>query len=276
MTDSLDIAEVVRRTKLSSRTLRFYETRGLVKPMRTASGRRFFGPAELSRLHQITILKAAGLSLSQMAQLFSGEHMDLVQMLNAQQSILADSKAQIEQAQAIIQFALSRIDRGDPVDTVTLCALIESGTRTMKQEPKEWREVTSRYFNAEERMQWAESHAKMGDDFDYSDYDAKWRDLGGRIKSALPLSPNSDEARAFVREWFALLKPFAETATPAMWNATIAMYDDMERWPDHSGSKADPGFDIEVWNFMKQASAAAFAKGELQPFAATISKGDDQ
>ena len=60
MTDSLPINEVVRRTGLTSRTLRFYETKGLVAPLRTASGRRIFGARELSRLHQI----AGDLSLS--------------------------------------------------------------------------------------------------------------------------------------------------------------------------------------------------------------------
>ena len=39
MSDSVDIAEVARLTGLTSRALRFYEARGLVKPLRTASGR---------------------------------------------------------------------------------------------------------------------------------------------------------------------------------------------------------------------------------------------
>ena len=123
MSDSLDIAEVVRRTGLSSRALRYYEARGLIAPLRTASGRRLFGPSELARLHQITILKAAGLSLSQMADLLSGAEMDFGHMLNAQLKILDDDKAQIEQAQAVIHFALSRIEQGDAVDAATLCLL---------------------------------------------------------------------------------------------------------------------------------------------------------
>ena len=56
MTDSLTIGEVVRRTGLTTRALRFYEARGLVNPLRTAAGRRLYGAAELERIHQIVAL----------------------------------------------------------------------------------------------------------------------------------------------------------------------------------------------------------------------------
>ena len=36
MDDALDIREVVRKTGLTSRALRFYEARGLVAPVRTS------------------------------------------------------------------------------------------------------------------------------------------------------------------------------------------------------------------------------------------------
>ncbi|MEO7465900.1 MAG: MerR family transcriptional regulator, partial [Sphingobium limneticum] len=63
MTDLMDISAVVRATGLTSRALRFYEGRGLVAPLRTASGRRMFGRSDLLRLHRIVMLKRAGFSL---------------------------------------------------------------------------------------------------------------------------------------------------------------------------------------------------------------------
>ncbi|MBA4045442.1 MAG: MerR family transcriptional regulator, partial [Erythrobacter sp.] len=56
MSDSFSIQEVVRRTGLTSRALRFYEARGLIAPLRASSGRRFYGAAELERIHQIVTL----------------------------------------------------------------------------------------------------------------------------------------------------------------------------------------------------------------------------
>lgn len=38
MENGYDIGEVARATGLTSRVLRFYETRGLVTPLRTAGG----------------------------------------------------------------------------------------------------------------------------------------------------------------------------------------------------------------------------------------------
>ena len=59
MAESLDIAQVARLNGLTSGALRFYEARGLVAPLRSASGRRHYGPAELERLHQVMAMKRA-------------------------------------------------------------------------------------------------------------------------------------------------------------------------------------------------------------------------
>ncbi|MEJ8631597.1 MerR family transcriptional regulator [Sphingomonas sp. I4] len=60
----LDIAEIARATGLSSRALRFYEARGLIRPLRSEGGRRIFGAGELERLHAIIALKRAGFTLA--------------------------------------------------------------------------------------------------------------------------------------------------------------------------------------------------------------------
>src|SRR5688572_33352274 len=90
MPDSLDIAEVARLTGLTSRALRFYEARGLVTPLRTASGRRHYGPAELERLHQIVAMKRAGLTLAQIHSMTAGRRIDLRALVAAQIEVLAD------------------------------------------------------------------------------------------------------------------------------------------------------------------------------------------
>ena len=84
MPDSLDIAEVARLTGLTSRALRFYEARGLVTPLRTASGRRHYGPAELERLHQIVAMKRAGLTLAQIQAMTAARRIDLRRIVAAQ------------------------------------------------------------------------------------------------------------------------------------------------------------------------------------------------
>ena len=93
MVDSLDITEVARRTGLTTRALRFYEARGLVTPLRSYNGRRHYGPAELERVHQIVMLKRAGLSLSDIGRMSARRPIDLGQLIEAKLAAIADQAA---------------------------------------------------------------------------------------------------------------------------------------------------------------------------------------
>lgn len=261
LASAIDMRELVRRTGLTSRAVRFYEARGLITPLRTYNGKRLFGAAELERVHQIVVLKSAGLSLAQMKSLFDGKTVDLAALLNAQLAMLTEQQEQINAAQTIIHFALSRIARSEPLDAATFCSLIESGDKMLNQEPKEWKEVTDRYFTAEEKAHWAERMADMPGDFDYQAYDAQWKNLGSRIKAALPLQADSAAAQNFVDEWHGLLKPMAQIYSPEMWNGAVRMYDNMDDWAGSGEGQPDPGFDKQVWDFIKQATAARLATG---------------
>jgi MerR family transcriptional regulator, thiopeptide resistance regulator len=277
MIDSLDIAKVARLTGLSSRAIRFYEARGLIKPLRSASGRRYFGSGELERLHQIMILKAAGLSLGQMLNLFSRPSYDLPQMLGAQMQLLNEQKSEIERAQQIIAFTLARIDRGEPVNAETLCSLIESGDKMMQQEPKEWRVVNERYFSPEQRARWAEAWSQLGDDFDQDQYGKEWEALGREIEAAFPMAPEGELAQNFVSRWYGLLAPFAKVATPDMWNGAVAMYENMDEWAGTEAGQANPGFSKSVWDFMKKATAARLATSAMaEPLAPSYGDPNSQ
>ncbi|RDU97743.1 MerR family transcriptional regulator [Trinickia dinghuensis] len=58
------IGELARRTGISERMLRYYEHEGLLKPKRTDSGYRDYGPEEVDAAHRIRVLSAAGLKIS--------------------------------------------------------------------------------------------------------------------------------------------------------------------------------------------------------------------
>jgi len=252
MAESLDIAEVARRTGLTARALRFYEARGLLTPLRTASGRRHYGPAELARIHQIMALKRAGLSLAQIQALTSRRSLDLRAIVAAQRDALDAQAREIGRARNLLTAILSRIDRSEPIDVATFCSLIESGERLMTKE--KWDAVTSRYFSDEDKAAFAATMCNMSADFDQDAYGVRWKDLGGRIKAALPLDPASDRAQAFLAEWQALLKPFADVATPAMMSATTRFYEKMDEWQGEGEGRVDPGFDAEVFRFIQAAS----------------------
>lgn len=251
MTDSLTINEVVRRTGLTSRALRFYEARGLLSPLRTASGRRVYSAAQIERIHQIVTLKKAGLSLAQIGRLFDNKPLDLAELLRGQLSILSAQAEEIAVAQNNLATALSRIDSGEPLDAATLCSLIKDGEKNMTED--NWKQVIDRYYTPEEQAHWLENAAPILPEFNSEEYHNQWKELSSRIEAALPMAPDSEQALGFVREWFTLLEPFSKVATPEMWEGSQKLYDNMPEWE----GKVDTGFSSKVWAFMSKAGKIA-------------------
>ncbi|MFL9841498.1 MerR family transcriptional regulator [Sphingomonas sp. ST-64] len=251
MIESLDIAEVARRSGITARALRFYEARGLLRPLRTASGRRCYGPAELEQVHRIVLLKRAGLSLAQIQRLTAHAPVDLGRLVDVQLETLAEQAAEIEAARALLRTVKSRIDSGERIDVATFCSLIRQGDMQMSQQ-QQWDKVADRFFTAEEKAQFEATMAQLPADFDHADYTRGWADLGARIKAALPLDPASVQAQAFVAEWREMLAPFNAVATPAMKAGVQRMYERMDTWQ----GQADPGFDAEVFAFIQSALRA--------------------
>src|SRR4051794_29768786 len=108
MEQPLDIREVARRTGLTCRALRFYEARGLLRPLRTYSGRRVYGAGELARIQQILALKRAGLTLAQIGRLTSGRSLDLTVIIDAQLALIEERKAELDEAEALLISVKSR------------------------------------------------------------------------------------------------------------------------------------------------------------------------
>ncbi len=253
---SLTIDQVVRQTGLTSRALRFYEARGLLKPLRTASGRRLFDSDELARVHQIVTLKKAGLSLMQIGRLIDRKALNMETLIRDQIDHLDAQARQIEVARATLKAALSRIEGGAPLDAETLCALIRDGDRIMMEE--KWMAVIDRYYTPEQQAHWREHVMPQVPELSQEAYHRQWQALSGRIEAALPLDHGSDQALAFVREWFTLLEPFSKIATEQMWLESREFYAGLPDWE----KEVDPGFSSAVWNFILQATKAARAAGK--------------
>ncbi len=67
----MDISDVARRTGLPASTLRFYESKGLIKAVSAAGERRRFAPGVLDQLALIALGQAGGLSLDEIQAMLS-------------------------------------------------------------------------------------------------------------------------------------------------------------------------------------------------------------
>ena len=251
--ETFDIAEVARRTGLTSRALRFYEARGLLAPLRTYSGRRLYGAGELERVNQIVALKRAGLTLAQIDALTRGRRIDLGALIVAQLAALEAKSEELEQARSLLLTVKSRIDRGEPVDAATFCSLIRNEELTMTAD--QWNKVTDRYFTPEEKAEFA-ANPPVGD-FNQAEYSAKWQDLGKRVEAAMPLGPDSPQAQALYDEWQALLAPFTKAATPAMMSGVTSFYEKMDEW---QGEMANTPFNAATFSFIQEIGKGRTAR----------------
>lgn len=252
MSDGYDIGEVARATGLTARALRFYEARGLVAPLRTARGRRVYGPTELARLNAAVALKRAGFSLARIGELLSGRTVDLGRIVATQLEQIEREAAALDASRALLLSVQSRLGRGEPIDVGTICSLIRTGETIM--DSTDWRPVVDDYFTPDEQVRF---RAEMPGRLDQAAHGDEWRDLGARIQEALPLDHGSDRAQSFVDEWFALLRPFSEVATPGMWDGVVRMYDDRPNWQ----AQPDMGFGEDVWGFIRSATRARLDAG---------------
>jgi DNA-binding transcriptional MerR regulator len=248
MAESLDIAQVCRLTGLTSRALRFYEARGLVTPLRSASGRRHYGPAELERLHHVMAMKRAGLTLGQIQKLGAGRSIDLVSLISAQMQSLDERQRELDAARALLSSVLSRLDRSEPIDVATFCSLIQQGETMMSQE--KWLEAAASHMTEDQREALAKVKAALPAGFDGKAQMAKFQALNARIKAALPLDPASDDAQAFLDERDAMLQPLIALMPPEMKAAAHDLRGKIEQ-----GDFTSP-IDAEVDRFYREARKA--------------------
>lgn len=69
----LKVGELAHLAGLTVRTLHHYEEVGLLEPAgRTGAGHRYYGPAELRRLHRIVALRQLGLTLDEIGRALEG------------------------------------------------------------------------------------------------------------------------------------------------------------------------------------------------------------
>jgi DNA-binding transcriptional MerR regulator len=254
MAESLDIAEVARLTGLTSRALRFYEARGLVTPLRSASGRRHYGPAELERLHQVMAMKRAGLTLGQIEKLDAGRKTDLASLIAAQLQSLDQRRDAIDAARGLLTSILSRLDRSEPIDVATFCSLIRQGETVMSQE--KWFEEASSLMSEEQREAIRQAKAAMPTGLDRTAAMEKFNALNARIKAALPLDPASEQAQRFLEERDTMLKPFLAAMPAEMKEMSNALREKIRQ-----GELAPP-IDADVDRFYREATQARGKMGE--------------
>lgn len=242
MEQVLEIGEVAYRTRLSLRALRFYEARGLVRPLRTSAGRRVYGPDQLARLSAVIALKGAGFSLRQIRQVLEGRHVNLAALVSAQLELMDVRAAQIADARRLLGSIQSRIDRGEPIDVATLCSLIRSGDQAMHDQ--DLKTIADRYLSPQQLAEWAGAQSRLP-----PGHAERLDELKAKIAARLPLDPAGAEAQQLLDEWMALTRSYKDTIGPEVIEGLRKVGAALAELPDRP-----PGAD--VYAFLKNAAQA--------------------
>lgn len=101
--------EIARIAGVSLRTIRFYDTKGLLPPIsHSESGYRYYDKSSVALLQRILMLKYLGFSLEQIQQLVAAQEADSLDqetILARQKSLLLERKEQLEQLISTIELA---------------------------------------------------------------------------------------------------------------------------------------------------------------------------
>ena len=92
--DLMRIKEVANRLGTTTRTIRFYDEKGLVEPVKGANDYRDYKEGEIKKLQAILALKEVGMSIAEIKKFLKGEA-DQFSFLNKQRSALYEEMNQI-------------------------------------------------------------------------------------------------------------------------------------------------------------------------------------
>jgi DNA-binding transcriptional MerR regulator len=92
-----------RKLGVSPKALRIYERLGLLEPLRTTTGWRTYGPAQMARARKVVALRALGLGLADIARVLDADAPRLEAALATQQTALDHQISQLARTKARVR-----------------------------------------------------------------------------------------------------------------------------------------------------------------------------
>jgi DNA-binding transcriptional MerR regulator len=238
------------RLGVSSKTLRVYEAAGLVRPHRSETGWRTYGPEQQTRLHQVLVLKRLGLSLARIGELLAGQLASLDAVLELQQKVLEGRREETGQALRLLSAARAELARTGVLSPDDLARLTRETTMTDSMSDDDWnrtmKPIIDRHFTPDEQ----EDFRARRSSFAQADVTRAWDELmaEGRALRAKG-DPSSPEAMELARRWMAQVRLFTGDDPAAIAKTTRVNLDALA---DPEAARRMP-FDLALMRFVSEA-----------------------
>ncbi|GLC88125.1 MerR family transcriptional regulator [Lysinibacillus piscis] len=110
------ILELAKLSGVSTRTLRYYDEIGLLKPARTnEAGYRYYGQAEIDMLQQILFYRALDMKLAKIQEILHAPNFQHAEALQAHRLALIQRKEQLEQLVQTVEHTLQAMKEDKPM-----------------------------------------------------------------------------------------------------------------------------------------------------------------
>ena len=112
--EMIDIRRAAKKTGVTSRTLRHYDSIGLLAPAEVShDGRRFYGEDELLRLQHILVLRELGVDLATTARLLDGEPGNAVGLLREHLAALTAQRDRLTRLATTVARTVDALEKGN-------------------------------------------------------------------------------------------------------------------------------------------------------------------
>lgn len=221
-------AAIAEQFGVSPKALRIYEKLGLIRPARTQSGWRSYGPSDVERLAIIVALKQLGLPLKRIQALMSGS-VSVDSALALQEASLEEVQQQASEALRLVRSARERLAAQETLSTDELAKLIRSSRMSDAKWTEKLDEVARKHYTPE---QLTDLKARPFSEADRARIGAAWMKIWADIDALGDNAlPTSEAAFEIGRRAQALIGEFTQ-GDPALYRAAGAMNSELMKDPE--------------------------------------------
>ncbi len=239
--------EFAKLSKVTVRTLHYYDRFGLLRPTRRDHNRfRLYSERDFARLQQITTLKFIGFSLAQIKKILGQKEFDLAETLQLQRSIVQAQRNRLNLALEAIARAEKTFQASGATDWESLNQIIEVINMELNTEwTKKYYSDTAQAKIEERKNLWSpELQERVTRD---------WAELVADIESAMSdgAKPTDERSQPLAARWRGLVGQFTG-GDKEIQTGLNKMYADEKNWQ----TEWKKPFSDEVQNFIFEAMKA--------------------